>query len=511
MTVEDAADLAGMFDLADFGLAATWLPLAGGASSVALILDREEPGGFGGAAAFAARVPAASLPGAPRRGDRLTIGTASYAVEAADLDADGVLYRLTLSLPGPVVLVDPGDIFAPLTLTRSQASGAQATALGADGLTWGTVAADVARFDGTARRLLLEGQRIDSLRNPRAVGAVAGTPGTLPTNWLLTGLPSGISSSVVGVVAVNGVECLRLRVFGTPAGSANARLEAEPVSGIVAANGQTWTGSAFLRLFAGSQANLGLNLRMMGRDGVFTAYNLVTQAVTLNAALARAAATSVFANAAITLASSDLQLVFTAGQPVDCTFDLGWPQIEQGAFASSPILPPAGGTGATTRGADLVTVALAALGLPPTGAGTILLRVVLPQAAPAAADQVLLQLDDGSAANRILLRNPAGGSALRLTRVLQGGAAVDAPDLGTFTAGVAVRLGLSVNGLGRVAASLDGAAAQAVLAAPASGLVTLRLGNDSATTAPLNGQVADLQILGEVLSDAELAARVAAF
>jgi hypothetical protein len=195
----------------------------------------------------------------------------------------------------------------------------------------------------------------------------------------------------------------------------------------------------------------------------------------------------------------------------DFTLLIGWPQIEQGAFASSPILPAPGAPALATRGADLVTAALAALGLPPTGAGTILLRVVLPQAAPAAADQVLLQLDDGSAANRILLRNPAGGSALRLTRVLQGGAAVDAPDLGTFTAGVAVRLGLSVNGLGRVAASLDGAAAQAVLAAPASGLVTLRLGNDSATTAPLNGQVADLQILGEVLSDAELAARVAAF
>jgi hypothetical protein len=39
------------------------------------------------------------------------------------------------------------------------------------------------------------------------------------------------------------------------------------------------------------------------------------------------------------------------------------PQLELGPAASTPILPPSGSPGASTRGADLVTASLAALGI----------------------------------------------------------------------------------------------------------------------------------------------------
>ena len=48
----------------------------------------------------------------------------------------------------------------------------------------------------------------------------------------------------------------------------------------------------------------------------------------------------------------------TSGAAVDITFDLYWPQLEQGEFATSPILPPVGTVAASTRAADLLNVPL---------------------------------------------------------------------------------------------------------------------------------------------------------
>ena len=117
------------------------------------------------------------------------------------------------------------------------------------------------------------------------------------------------------------------------------------------------------------------------------------------------------------------------------------PQLELGSFASSPILPPAGSPQATTRGADLVSAILTTLGIRPTGACTLLLTGMLPQAAPAGAAQSLAQLDSGSDASAIVFDNAAGGSTLR----------VAGQTLGTMTAGTPFRIAASIDGAGRVA------------------------------------------------------------
>ncbi len=58
---------------------------------------------------------------------------------------------------------------------------------------------DFRNADGTLSscgRLLLEPQRTNSIRNSSMVGAVAGSPGTLPTNWTRqnsSGLTQGVS------------------------------------------------------------------------------------------------------------------------------------------------------------------------------------------------------------------------------------------------------------------------------------------------------------------------------
>jgi len=407
---------------------------------------------------------------------------------------------------GRRLITDPA-LPAYVALLRSHAA-ARATALDADDTSWSEFAADLPRFHGAARRLLVEGARTNAVRNPRAEGATAGSPGTLPTYWGLNGLPSGIASTVVGTMIVGGVHCLRLRLAGTPATSATARLEPEGLSSIAAANGQSWTSSLFIGLHAGSLANLVATYRLMGRDGSYSAYNMVTAALSPSASLGRSTLTTTIASASVVTATTDITFGFTSGQAVDCTLNIGWPQMEQGPYASTPILPAVGSPASSTRGADLLSAALASVGVGSNGACTLLFWGVLPQAAGAAADQLLLSLDDGTASNRFRLLNPAGGSALQIGRSLAGASA--AATAGSITPGMAFKAGVSVDGAGRAAASLNGAAVVAQSGGPTSGLTTLRIGNDAGNTAACFGLAAECRVLPYAVADSALPGLVTA-
>ena len=83
---------------------------------------------------------------------------------------------------GRQFLVAPSVLSNPLTLSRAQTGGVQSSAIADNGSSVALYGADTPRFTGSAQRLLIEGQRTNSIRNPRCEGAVAGTPGTAPTN-----------------------------------------------------------------------------------------------------------------------------------------------------------------------------------------------------------------------------------------------------------------------------------------------------------------------------------------
>src|SRR5262249_31646676 len=98
---------------------------------------------------------------------------------------------------------------------------------------------------------LLEAADTNSIRNPRAEGAVVGTA-TLPTNWTVA-TTAGLSRQVVAVGTEDGIPFCDVRYFGT----SNATLVHtifESQTGIPAVPGQQWTGSCYVRLIAGSVA-----------------------------------------------------------------------------------------------------------------------------------------------------------------------------------------------------------------------------------------------------------------
>ncbi|HEV7266499.1 MAG TPA: hypothetical protein VGN83_16490 [Falsiroseomonas sp.] len=420
------------------------------------------------------------------------------------------------------MLVDPGllrsrstqrhSLIAPnllrsLTLTRAQLPGVQAAVLGADGASWGLFDADTPRFGGTARRLVMEGQRINHLPNPRGEGIVPGTPGTTAAQWGAYSAPSGITRSILGTGREDGIDYVDVRYAGTATASGNIDLNALADAQQPAASaGQVWTFSSFARLIAGTLPEQ-LQIRIQERDssnvnGSGSAAFVSITGVPL--AAQRTSHTRTLSDAATAQIQVIRRIFIDSGVTVDCTIRHGWPQLEQGPFASAPILPPEGSPGASTRGADFVSVPLSSLGIGPEAACTLLWSGVFP-VIPIGYTAIVLQVDNGSNATRWYFDSRAGDAMPRLVNSAGGLSNLSVP-----TAGVPLRLGLALDGTGRRAASMNGGAAVVQTGGPASGLSMLRLGGSATGGNNMWAETVTLRVLPTALSDADLQAAVAA-
>lgn len=396
--------------------------------------------------------------------------------------------------PRKSFLVGPGFLRPPFALTRAQASSASSTGLGSDGATYQAYAADIARFNGTAQRLLIEGARTNSVPNPRCEGATGSTP---PTGWTLS-TTRGLTHTYTRTTR-NGVEGILWQMSGTPNATSGTTLSMEP--GETSTAGRTCTLGVFVELVAGSTTNFSsLSLRQqLESAGGATAlspsatFRRVTNTTTAVGTNYRASISFAFANTTT---------------PVDITLFLGWPSREMDAtFASSAILPVANTPAASVRSADLVSSSLTNLGIRPNAACTIWGRFMIPQAAPSAATQVLLHLDDGSDTNRIMLRNSPGSSNIVLTRTT-GGSALDSLAQ-AITPGTSFTAGITVDGAGNAFFSVNGAAALGVTGTATSGFTTLRLGANSSGDATAFSEFSHLRALPYAVNAAQLQTLVA--
>jgi hypothetical protein len=297
------------------------------------------------------------------------------------------------------------------------------------------------RFDhnpttGESLGLLVEEQRTNSIRNNTMVGAVAGTPGTLPTNWSTAN--GGLTRSVVDVGTSNGINYIDIRFNGTSTGT-SASISFGTNTEASVANGQTWTQSIYAAVVGGSAANLasiGGSSNMWGSGGTVYLGELVGAAFpaagTLGSTLVRYTGTGTIATASVTSLRPYLFISFAVGAAIDITLRIGLPQLEQGATVSS-VIPTT--TAAATRSASLADLISSAI-------ANNIRSFYVEFSSPAVGTRGAVSLNDNTANERADLLT--SGTDPRLV-VHDGGAEQVNINGGTVTAGVRTRIAVRIN------------------------------------------------------------------
>lgn len=349
-----------------------------------------------------------------------------------------------------------------------------------------------------AQGLLIEEARTNSIRNNTMQGAVAGTPGTLPTNWSVFTALTGLTRTLA-VGTENGVSYIDVRLNGTPSASGDYQIFTESLTQVVASSGQSWDSSFYYKLQAGSLTGVSaLQASVVERDaaGTFLA-GTFTNVATPSSVLVRGDTSRTLSNGSTARVSCDIRILLT-GVAIDITLRIGLPQLEQGAFATS-VIPTT--TTALTRSADVASVNT----LSPwynSAVGTLYAEAQV-AAGIGASPAVMAGLDDTTINNRLQLRRQSPGTFGDGRFVSSGGNWIGTVTSGTLT---------SVNKQATAYASSDQAGAVngtlmtgIVSVATLPTITRLALGDGQGST-PLNGWLRRVSYFPRRLSNAELQA-----
>jgi hypothetical protein len=185
-------------------------------------------------------------------------------------------------------------------------------------------------------------------------GTVAGTPGTAPTNWSVSGSGNGLTREIVGVGVEKGITYIDLRYFGTATANSFVTVVFESATQIAALSGQSWTSSVYLKISNGSTTGVNsFNHWLVGANSVGGPVETSTVAITPTTEFSRVTLSRTLTGASTAFVYSYLDFLYSNGAAIDITLRIGLPQLELGATATS-VIPTT--TASATRSADIATV-----------------------------------------------------------------------------------------------------------------------------------------------------------
>ena len=208
-----------------------------------------------------------------------------------------------------------------------------------------------------AQAPIVEPARTNVIRNPRGEGAAAGTPGTMPTNWLDMSGGNGLARQIVGTGTEDGIPYVDVRFSGTVGGGGSYAWLVFDSAYTTAVDGDAWAASAFVKLAAGSLTGIApasprIAIYQRGVGGV----DLGSPYVAITPTGAALRTQRAVLPATLSAGTIDIRFGFfaeIAAGALDVTFRIGIPQMEQGAAATTPILGVPGSLTAYTRAADI--------------------------------------------------------------------------------------------------------------------------------------------------------------
>lgn len=378
---------------------------------------------------------------------------AAGSLFAFEMDAGAVVYFILPQL-------EEGAYATPVIETRGAAATRAAPSLAING-----------------QAVILGQTRTNCAPNSGMVGAVAGTPGTLPTGWFWSAATPGLTTSVVGTGVEDGYPYVDLRLSGTATGPNSSDLSFMASVGISAIAGQEWTASHAVRLIAGSAAGMTTRALIFARDAGGASLNTTNGAATaLTAAKSPDVVTATLSGASVANVSSKISISgFATGQTYDLTVRISIPQLERGGVATDPIITP---------GSPLTV----------GGAFSVFARANLP--ANDNTERYLVAISDGVNESASIRRSSANAARASVSGPVS---VVGLSPAGTFDGARSLRLfGRFRNAALAVAANGSPIASTAVTM-PA-GLRTITVGTGGSNY--LNGYLAELAIYGD-LSDAQ--------
>jgi len=390
------------------------------------------------------------------------------------------------SLGAPVLLVGSGVLGAGVAVTRAHTPGGATSAV--RGLmAWQEIAANQPRFDGPAQRLRVTPAATNLIAAARTVGLTGWTTGAMASAVASTGPDGGAATGTLltedtatashrvlsaSVSVTNGVTYS----FGVMAAAGTADLIQ------VAVSLTRFSGSVFVNVRLSGEGTI----ERVGADAINAAvvqiggwYWITFDAVCISSGTAQVLPTLIISPTA----TRGLSHLGTGR-----TIRMAWANMIAGVRGGLPLLPAAGAPASVTRAADVP------IWTPSTmpARGAILLRGSLDALAGASA-LGLLQLDDGTDANRIVAQIIAGGGQPEALVVSGGVTTATLTPVGALAAGGEFRALLAWSPGGVRFGTSAGGIVSASAARPA-GLTRGVLGQaNAAGTLPLGGEIlADL-------------------